>query len=318
MTYKQLQDAALEECGYNAAMTTSTPRQRMRRRINDWYRRILARPGMTRLVRDAFSYTFDTVASTHTYGLPLALGRVNALMDQDNEIRLQLKTLSWVREQDPALTSEGTPEVYVLKGWFPVHTQPSAAATVVCESTSASDTNTVRLEYLTTGGVRKLATATMTGTSYVTLGTDIREITAWSIDVEASGTLSLYEFGTANTYGAIQPNSTHSRYLHIQLWPTPSAATTYVLDYTREVADLEYDTDEPLIPPDFHHLLWRGAVVDEWLLKDDSRYEAVRRDLELELKSLTAWIWNQDDYVPTPVDGRPRGSRLGPWFEAGT
>ena len=47
------------------------------------------------------------------------------------------------------------------------------------------------------------------------------------------------------------------------LWPTPTEAMTYQVDLEHEIATLANSDDEPLLPPEFHDLLWRGAIRDE-------------------------------------------------------
>lgn len=101
--------------------------------------------------------------------------------------------------------------------------------------------------------------------------------------------------------------------LQVQLWPTPQAAYTYLLDYTAQISDMTVDTEEPLIPLDFHRVLSYGAQEDEWLRADDTRADAVRaRRLDIE-KNLNRWLWDLADSTSEPPLGR---SNLGAWFEA--
>lgn len=320
VTFKELVDRALEECNYDFSTSSSTPRTRLKKRVNDWHRRILGRPTFTRLLRDSSSYTFPSVASQAVYGLPIALGRVNAIREADNDQRLELKTLDWLRSEDPGLTASGTPDVYVLRGWHKVQLQPSDASAITIKSTSASDNGTAYIEYLNASGQRLTASQTMGGTSDTTLvASGVVEILNVYLATAAVGTVTVYEDSASGTaLAAIPPGATSGRYLHIQLWPTPTSAITYYVDYTRELADMVQDKDEPLLPPDFHHLLWRGAVVDEWVFKDDGRADYLRQDLEAELRNAAAWVWNQADYIPTPHDQRARVSRLGGFFPRGS
>jgi hypothetical protein len=78
---------------------------------------------------------------------------------------------------------------------------------------------------------------------------------------------------------------------------------------------MQADQDEPLLPPDFHHILSLGAQCDELKRRDDNRYSLVRNDLEGELKNLNRWLWD----LPTPQRrGMARPSQLGSWFAANT
>lgn len=321
MTYKEIVDRALEECNYDFTTTTTVPRTRFKKRVNDWHRRLLTRPGFTRLLRDNSLYTFASVASQPVYGLPLALGRVNAITEGDNDQRLEMRTLDWLRSADPGLTASGTPDVYVLRGWSQVQVQPSNASAITIKSTSASDTGTAKIEYLNAAGQRLLGSVTMGGTVDTTVvASGVVEITSCYLSAAAVGTVTLYEDSAAGTALAVIPvGYTSARYLHIQLWPTPTSAITYSVDYSRELADLVQDMETPLLPPDFHHILWRGAVVDEWVFKNDlERADYARTDLENELRHLHHWLWNQVDYRPSPGDQPAQMSRLGSWFPAGT
>jgi len=320
-TFLQLQDRALEECGY-AFSGASTPRTRMKARVNDVYRRILRMPGVFPLLRTATTYTFASVANQTTYGMPLTLGRIDALTERTNMQRLLYRTLSWLRTQDPALSQVGTPEVYVLKGTAPVQKQPSVAAVILVKSTSASDTGTLRMAYLNAAGQRLTASVTITGTaSAIVVSTaTVVEILELSSSTAAVGVITLYE--TTATVGqelAVIPiGATSVKHQQVQLWPTPASAVTYYVDYTREVSDLVNDVDDPLLPPDFHDLLWRGAVMDEWIFKDDGRAEYMRQLYEADIRDLKHWVWNQTDLMPGPGDQRLRPSQLGGFYPAGT
>jgi hypothetical protein len=79
--------------------------------------------------------------------------------------------------------------------------------------------------------------------------------------------------------------------------------------------DLVQDTDIPLLPYDFHHLLALGAEYEEWRKLSDDRMTVVYQDLMQRRKSLAAYVWDlQDDTAGMPV----QRSRLGGWFAAGT
>jgi len=101
--------------------------------------------------------------------------------------------------------------------------------------------------------------------------------------------------------------------LQVQLWPTPQDAYTYLIDYTAQIADMEDDAEEPILPLDFHRVLSYGAQEDEWLRADDTRADAVHvRRLELE-RNLNRWLWDLADSTTE----RPAGwSQLGGWVEA--
>jgi hypothetical protein len=108
--------------------------------------------------------------------------------------------------------------------------------------------------------------------------------------------------------------SSSSSLLQIQFWPTPQDAYAYLVDYTAQIADMTADTEEPLLPEDFHHVLALGAQADEWRRMDDDRYVTLRQDINLELQNMNAFLWDLADSTDERRIG-PR-SRLGAWFPA--
>jgi hypothetical protein len=220
MTYLELQNRALEALNLSTA-TTTDPRTRIKKAINDWQRRILTKPQFTRLLRDR-QLTLTTTAAVHTYSLASSVKRINGITDTTNEIPLKRRDLTWLREQDPGLEIDGIPVAYVFLG------------------------------------------------------------------------------------------SSSSSLLQVQLWPTPQAAYSYLVDYTAQLADMTADAEEPLLPEDFHHVLALGAQADEWRRMDDDRYVTLRQDIDIELRNMNAFLW---DLADSTNEGRvgPR-SRLGAWY----
>lgn len=104
--------------------------------------------------------------------------------------------------------------------------------------------------------------------------------------------------------------------LQIQLWPTPQGAYSYTVDHTASITDLSANTDEPLLPPDFHHVLSLGAQHDEWRRMDDDRAVRVRQDLEDVLKALNSYVWDLADSTDERMAAQP--SRLGSWYPSGS
>lgn len=323
-TFKALVDIALQECGYDSSTSSSVPRTRFKRRVNEHYRRILAKPIFSRLLRDNYLYTFASVADQAEYGLPWSLAKLNAITERTSlQRRLEEQSVDWLRTTDPGLTASGTPTVYVPLGWSAVQVQPSNASKLCAISTDASDTgaSSIYVEYINASGHLRTASGNITGTTgaeIVTTATAI-EVTKVYMPTAAVGTVSLREDTVAGTVLAeIPPGQTSSQYYRIQLWPTPTDALTYNVDYTRRLLDLVNDTDEPMMPPDFHRVLWLAAVADEWALKDDARYGIAKQDADDALKDMTNFVWNMADHRPAPDMGRPRYSRLGGWFPSGT
>lgn len=317
MTFLEVQNAVLEACGHTSA-ASSAQRTRIKREVNAWQRRILTRPGYSRLLRDS-EITFDSVANQHTYGLGIPMGRLLGIHERTNDLNLAPHDIGWLRQMDPGLDATGTPEAYVLRGWFPVQLHPSNASQVWAKSTAAGDTTqVVDWEVVTSALQRISGNTTLNGTMAVQLGTFTTavEITKLSLRTAAAGTVTVHEdSGVGTTLLTLPIGQQFGRFLHVQLWPTPSAVVTYRLDYTREIQDLTQDTDLPLLPPDFHHILVLGAEYEEWRKLSDDRATMVYQDLDRELRSLNAWLWD----LPDATQGIPAGrSRLGSGFPAGS
>ena len=317
-TFLELQNQVLEACGH-ATSASSTPRTRIKRSINNWQRRILTTPGYNRLLRDSEA-TFDSVASQTTYGLGLPVGRILGISSDTYETVLAQRDRAWLRREDPGLTGVGDPaSAYVVKGWFPVALQPSNASAIFAKSTSAADTTqVVDWEFVVSGPDRVSGSTTLTGTTALALGTatTVIEIVKLTLRTAAAGTVTIHEDSGAGTQlSSMLAGALSRQFLHVQLWPTPAAAVTYRLDYTRVLQDLVQDTDVALLPYDFHHLLGLGAECDELRKMSDDRMVTVYQDLDRELKKLNAYVWD----TPDDTEGhRPARSRLGGWYAAGT
>lgn len=293
-------------------------RTRIKRGLNAWQRRVLVRPGFARLLRD-FEETLTTVTGQAVYGFSEPLGRLNGIYDGTNRWPLQQRDLSWLRNQGAYFTtSTGTPTVFIPRGWAPVATQPSAADKVYAVS-SGTNTDQLAWDFLLSDGTRLSGVTALTSTVAVQLGsaTTIVAILAATYQGTNPNTITLKQTsGSGTTLGVIQPGRSKARYYQVQLWPTPSAALAYVCDFTAELRHMTADQDEPLIPPDFHHVLSLGAQADEFKRRGDDRYGVVRDDLDGELKYLNRWLW---DLVTNLRPQRAvRTSRLGAWFPAGT
>ena len=319
MTLGEITSAVLEEIGYSKTGAGRDVTVRIRRRVNDWHRRLLSRPGLLRFFRESFAVTFTTTSGTATYGLPPAVGRISGIWETTNDVKLGQRSVDWLRKMDPGASAVGVPEVYVPMGIAPVHTQPSDASTLYVKSSSVSDTDiTVTLRYLDSSGVSQTDTDTLTGTTALALGSDVVEVHHFSVAPAPQGTVTLYEDSDGGTtLASIPANETMRRYLRLQLWPTPQSAITYRVDAIRETADLIEEFDEPLLPRDFHYLLVLGATADEMRMRDDSRYEVVRVDMEQGQRDLMNWVWNNVDHVPSGGEAAAP-SRLGAWFPAGS
>jgi len=317
-SFLELQNQVLEACGHTTA-ASSAQRTRIKRALNNWQRRILTKPGHNVLLRDSEA-TFDTVASQAVYGIGLPLGRLNGVSCDSLEQTLALKDRAWLRRYDPGLTATSSPaDAYIPRGWFPVQQHPANASGVYAISTAAGDTTQVLdWEFVISGPARVSGTTTLTGTTQVQLGTatTVIEVVKLSLRTAGAGTITVREdSGVGTTLATFQIGQLNNQFLHIQLWPTPSSVVTYRIDYTRVLQDMVQDTDVSLLPYDFQHLLGLGAEYDEWRKLSDDRMVAVYQDLQNELKSLNAYVWDLQDDTSSASMQR---SRLGGQFPAGT
>ena len=274
-------------------------------------------PGLDRLRDDTI--TFASVSARAQYGLPPAVQRVQSVTDRTNDRRLQLRSLDWIRAIDPGLDQSGTPEAYAPIGVQAVALQPSDASEIFVDSTSASDTGTAYLEGIRTGGYPRTLSVTMNGVTAVSFAaaiTDFVEITKFYISAAAVGAVTLHEDASGGTELARIPiGQTFSRYQGIQLWPTPSAAVTYYVDYMRNIPDMSVANDEPLLPEDFHWLLVEGALIKEWTKKDDlARRQAAQADYDRGLSDLKYAVTCPADFLPARSQTGERPSRFGAQF----
>jgi hypothetical protein len=313
-----LHDLRLSLCrklGYadNPATEVST---RLTMFLNEIHRRLLGLPGMAHLRQS--STTFTTVASTAQYSMPPDVARIVGMRDATNDATLSGQSWEWymAQEPDPSATT-GIPECWVPVGQVAVASQPSDASALYVDSTSASDTNTCYVEGIRTGGYPFSTSVTMTGTTAVAIGswTDIVGITKFYLSAPAVGTVTLTEDAEGGTELArIAIGQTHARYLRIALWPTPSSAISLTLDYSRQIEDMSEQTDEPLVPRDFHWVIEAGARMLEYEKQEDKRHAIARAEYEKGVRDLKWFVVQQAD----GGGGSGGRSQLGAWYPAGS
>jgi len=212
--------------------------------------------------------TKASVADQAVYGV--ALQSLKWITERDTQRRLFEKTLPWYRAHVPDPTRwTGTPTFYVPMGYSRIHTQPAIAGVeLFVKSTSASDTNTAKVEVVRSDGYTRSLSVPMTGVTAVSLGaaiTDVVDVQDFYISVAAVGTVTLHAVSGAGTeLSRIPIGALAGRFVKYALVPTPSQAVTYYLDGEAPIVDMANDTDEPFPNPDFHDILVDGAVHDEW------------------------------------------------------
>ena len=291
--------------------------------VNEVHRQLLRMQGMESL-RYA-PVTFASVDSQKLYALPVqGIARINRITEATNDRKLTYKTPGWLDSHAPD-PQTGTPWAWIPRGYAEVHTQPSDASEIFVKSTSAADTTqTAYIEGYITGGYYRTASVTLTGATAVTLSASITNfivITKCYLSAAAAGIVTLHEDSGAGTELArIAIGDVRAQFTVFQLYNTPSAAITYTCDVLRSIPDMSNDTDEPLIPEDFHDLILDKAERKELRKADDpNRIKVLDADILRGERELKSFVINHPDWKPSWDDAMPpQVSTLGAYYPAGT
>lgn len=324
MTLADLQAAVYDETLYGSSPATAVT-TRVTRNINDGIRMILSEPGLSRLADSDDPLVVTSVASQARYVVPEAVASIRGISERTNDRRLTAMSRNEYREIEPdPVANTGTPERYVELGKVAVAVQPSDASAIFVKSTSASDTGTAYLEGLITGGYRRTASVTMTGTTAAQMDATISsfiEIEDFYISANAVGTVTLLEdSGSGTELARITIGQKRPRYHAFDLWPTPSGVIDYLVDYRRQLVDLANATDEPPLPQDYHPILVDYAVMREFEIKgDETRIAVATARMVKRLSRLKYQTQTGPDELPVSNHRVRTGySRLGPYFPADT
>lgn len=307
---------------YRRLSYTSAPPSAVTTRLTSYlnitHRQLLGMPGMETLRDDTI--TFASVSGQVYYGLPPSVARVEAITDRSTALRLRLLSRDDIRDGDPGLLSTGSTDSYSIFGFQQVQVQPTAATGLWAVSSAAGDTTqSVFVETVRTGGYRYTASLTLNGVTRVQLAalTDHVEVVKFYLSAVGVGNISLYTASSGGTELArITIGQTYARYLGIQLWPTPTSAITYYVDYVRTIPDMSNGTDEPLLPEDFHWLLVEGALDKEWTGLDDSRQTVARAAYAKGLSALKYFVTCPADFAPSRNGSFTERSRFGANYPA--
>jgi len=328
VTFKEIQDDTLDKLLYDNSGTSSAPRTRIKRLINQWHRKILSDPRYSKL-RDSRT-SVVTVASQVLYAVPPSIEKIHRVFDAaTNNPRLTQKSLDWLRDDPRADLDTGTPMVWVPHGIKPIFRYPATTGIWAVSPNAADTTQNIRMDAVRDGGyVFSAGPTTLTGTTRVKIGTqsDYVDVERVFLSAACAGDISLFDASTAgNLLGVIPIGKTFNRYNIIQFYPVPSSVITYTIEGQLKIQDLVQDNDEPMIPEDFHFILGLGAYYQE--LRDVKKQLAQARmvqsdELDPAMKRLLGHLVNQPDYVVIPDDGRRvpsgvRGSNLGSWYPSG-
>ncbi len=259
-----------------------------------------------------------TVTGQPKYSLPATVDTVKDVYDPAVNMRkLTNKDLNWVRTADPRaeIISFGPPQSWIDNGYRATINEiatPGALAngtatgnSVWVQSSSASDTGTITMEYLRTGGVPGSTSNTVTGVTPLQLSptADVTEITKVYASPAPVGFLNLTLANGAGTLlSSLAPGATFARFKSLILWPTPNSNSLVLFyDYVRVIPDAAGNlNDEPLLPLDFHPILIQGALTDEYQKMNDPRYAVASSEWQAGLDELSSSVLNTDDWIVVP------------------
>ncbi len=321
MTVADLRTDLYADLGFGASPPAETA-ARLLRHLNKGQRAILREPGLSRLRDTIAPIPFASVASQSIYGLPSNLERITAITERDTDRDLAPISLIDLRAIDPALRASGTPDRFVPLGYRPIKTQPASTGLWIVSSSASDTTQVVRvLGVRASGEPVGPFTATITGITRVAIGstiTDFADVVEFSISVVGVGVISLYDAASSgNEIAQIPIGRQSSQYFSIQLYPTPTGATTYYVDGTLKIPDLVSDQDVPLLPEAFHDLLNAYARMREYEPKGDSeRLVIATQEYRLGLSRLKHAVNSQAVEIHQ-LGARPsrHQSRYGAWAQ---
>lgn len=319
MTRSEIEQGVYRWLNKATASPNSDTQTRIRAFVNAEMRDVLSRSGMERL--RAITAPLATVANQDAYGVPLEFASVSRVVDRSNYRVLAQRDVNWLRDAEPNPAVAGTPTVWVPHGYQAVQIQPSNASELFAKSSAAGDTTqTIYVEGFLAGGLPRVASVALNGTTAVSLGATITTwefVTKCYISAAAVGVVSLHEdSGVGTTLAQTPIGRTGSRYQAIRFWPTPSAVQTLYLDGLAAITDLAQDTDSPPCPEDFHELFVFGACLRECLKLEDQRSVLFAQLKTDKLRELKGWINTNASNRLVPGQAGYGYSNLGGWYPA--
>ena len=286
--------------------------------LNQRHRRLLSSPALRQLREGVAS--FASVTGQAEYALGYGTARMRVVRDPANNRTLEQRPWAWYRslEPDPANTT-GTPEAWVPLGQRAVARKPDGTGVWVASSAAGDNSQTVTIQGIVAdaaqAGALLAASATLTGTSRVRLGTaTFDDVPQWSVSAACAGVLTLFDASSGgNTLGTLPIGRTTSKLTVFALYQTPASALTYEVDIEHELVDMTNAWDEPLLPVDYHDLLIMAALADEYEHRDDSRYSNAIRQYDERFRELKAWLNGHRAALATPMGVREIAP-LGPYY----
>jgi len=340
VTFLDIYQDVARRCDKNPSAPDPETNTRIRTFINDRYRELMRIPGVMNLRDEVFgnnyadSPAFRSVPGENRVVLPATITAITDILDTTNRIKLQLRTLDWIRERDSSQpgVSTGTPTCYaILNNAGTTDALPIngvAIGQLVVVSDHPQDIGgVVTLEYQDEYGAFRAQQATLNGETVNVMVALARTVFRMSVDSPQLGRITLKEMASGNVLITIPPNTitAQTSNLHtsrgwtIWLWPTPSGAFDYNVDGTRPRAALVNEMDEPALPEDFHTLLVWGACEDEMLHMDDTRMGVFSERWRRDVAALKGYLHQVRGQRLIPEGGRqrpgwsPLGSNYPPW-----
>lgn len=310
-----------EDLGYTSAPQSGIT-SRIQKNINYAHTLILRDPVCAKLRDTMDSIAFASEVGRDTYGLPASIAILRYLTERDNDRRLVPITMEEARNVDPGRNANGTPYAFVPIGFKPITHQfnISTGSGLWAASTSAGDTqalrfNGIRLGGLMTGDISQA----LTGVTRVQIGslTDIIDLESVSLATAAAGVVSLFNAASGgDTLGQIGVGEVAPQYYVIQLYPTPSAVTTYYVDGVYRIPSLSNVQEVPLLPEEFQTLPEDYARYKEYEKRNDDRLMIAKEAWDTGLAQLRYRVNTTPGLVPVMGRHRRRFSRFGPWAPA--
>lgn len=327
MTFKELQDNALDRLQYDYSLVTSLPRTRIKKYINEWQKRLLGDPRFSHLREGSMAIT--TVPGSYIYPVPMAMEKIRRVYDAvGNNPELRLGDPNWYRRDPQAQISQGTPAYYVPIGYRPLAGLPKivGGSPLWATSNSPADVATIHMDAIRQGYYPFKASAVMQGVTPVQIGgrDDYVDVTHLALTAPAVGDVSIMDAQTGGRLLGIIPAQQYTvRYFVLHLYPVPSSAITYTVDGRWVIQDMVTDTDQSILTDSYDQVLALCACYEElltWKKETDLAQNLMQTHITPLLTAFLDSVANPDTQVLIPEDGRARGSRssnLGSWFPAG-
>jgi hypothetical protein len=283
-------------------------KQRVLDHLNSRQREIMSAPGCQGLRRRQLLFTSAIGQARYAFTNGENIKHVR---DLTNDFELTQRSLNAYRQYNADPTqSPGTPDGFVQYGFEPVAQQPTSMAgtTLFVVSTNAADTT----QTVYVAQTSRQVSVTLNGLTPVSLGPQWTYLDKFYLSAPAAGQVQLRADTGTGALLSVLDQQTYARFLVIYLDPTPTAALTYEVDAELLITDLAQDTEEPMIPSDFHDVLELGAIIDELYHLDDSRTLVFQRRYDQRLGELKLKL------ARAGTDGASRGrsSRYGPYAPA--